>query len=161
MHEHISVADGFERLAWKQAVLGLGLLKAKDLRGPFRDQPPYIVQPEANRVDVPGDEAHNHGASEQFGWDRTVEEYHKNIGARSGGKTGRLHVRSVWGKLDPQGRRVRFNEGLPPSPLPKQADGVGQKESKAAIRACPQGKIACGARELVRSGSCRADGGDG
>src|SRR6201993_935114 len=64
----------------------------------------------------------------------------KNIGARSGGKTGRLHVRSVWGKLDPQGRRVRSKEGLLPSPLPKPADGVGQKKSKAAFRAYSEGE---------------------
>src|SRR5467141_1262352 len=66
MYEHISVADGFERLARKQAVLSLGLLKAKDLGGPFRDQPPYIVHPEADRVDVPSDEAHGYGRSERF-----------------------------------------------------------------------------------------------
>src|ERR1700736_3280194 len=95
---------------------------------------------------------------EVLGWDQDRKGIPQNIGARSGGKTGRLHVRSVWGKLDPQGRRVRSKEGLLPSPLPKPADGVRQKESKAAFRACPEGKIACGVPELAWMRSGRADG---
>src|ERR1700737_120074 len=138
MYEHISVADGFERLARKQAVLSLGLLKANNLGRPLRDQPPHIVQPEADRVDVPSDEAHNYGASRGVrlgaGPQRNTTKHRRPVG----GEPGRLHVRSVWGKLDPQGRRVRSKEGLLPSPLPKPGNGVGQKSSKVAIRAWPE-----------------------
>ena len=46
------------------------------------------------------------------------ERSRKSNGARSGGKTGRLHVRSVWGKPDPQGRQARSKESLVLFPLP-------------------------------------------
>ena len=36
----------------------------------------------------------------------------KNVGARSGGKTGRLHVQKRLGKLGPQGRRARSEESF-------------------------------------------------
>ena len=88
MNEHVSVAESVERLARKQEVLRLGLLEANDFGRPFRDQAPYIVQPEADRVDVPGDEAHRYGSSELFGWDRIVEHTTKTSAPGRGGRPG-------------------------------------------------------------------------
>jgi len=42
-YEHISVAEGLKRLARKQAVLSLGLMKAKDSGAHSAIQPPYLV----------------------------------------------------------------------------------------------------------------------
>jgi len=53
-----------------------------------------------------------------------------------GGKTGRLHVRSVWGKPDPQGRQARLKKRLLLSSLLAQLNGVAASENKSAIPAC-------------------------
>src|SRR5258708_24991367 len=47
----------------------------------------------------------------------------KQNGARSGGRTGRLLVRSAWGNPGPQGRRGRVSEDMTSSPLLESEDG--------------------------------------
>ena len=57
VHQHMAIAERLEQLAREQLVGRLGLLQAQDVRRPFRDEPPDIVDAQPDRVDVPGDKA--------------------------------------------------------------------------------------------------------
>jgi hypothetical protein len=72
----------------------------------------------------------------------------KNVGARSGGKTGRLHVQKRLGKLGPQGRRARSEESFGALFASGLRKWGGTLENKAAIPACPQRK-----KCMLRSGT--------
>jgi hypothetical protein len=108
--EHLAITERVERLAGEELIGRFRLLQAKDVRRPLCDKPPNIVDPQPDRVDIPCDQTKSQGPAP--GTELRNCSGAENIGARSGGKTGRLHVRSVWGKSGPQGRRDRFKEGL-------------------------------------------------
>ena len=58
MHQHVAVAEALECVAREQFVRRFGLLQAQDVGAGLLDQPADEVDPHADRVDVPGDQAH-------------------------------------------------------------------------------------------------------
>ena len=83
------VGIGFQR-----ELRRLRLLQAQDVRLLLLEQPADEPDAQPDRVDVPGDQTQRTAPTIQ------VANLHKN-GARSGGMTGRLLVRSAWGNPDP------------------------------------------------------------
>ncbi len=57
----MAVAERLERLARKQLVGGLGLLQAQDVGLHLGKEPGDVVGPQADGIDVPGNQAKGHG----------------------------------------------------------------------------------------------------
>src|SRR5215470_6533623 len=60
IHEHVAIAKRLDRVAGEVLVGSFCLLQAKNIRRPLRNEPPNIVDPQPDRVDIPTDKAQRH-----------------------------------------------------------------------------------------------------
>jgi hypothetical protein len=74
-----------------------------------------------------------------------------------GGETGRLHVRSVWGKKGPQGRRARFLESLVSLRFRLREMGFHPGKTMPRFPHARSSKNACCTQELTLIPSCRVN----
>ena len=109
VHQHMAIAERLEASPRKKLVRGLGLLQAQNIRCPFRHSRRTLSIRSRIELMFQVTRRNIRFAARRRSW---ISRARKSNGARSGGKTGRLHVRSVWGKSGPQGRRDRFKESL-------------------------------------------------
>src|SRR5215470_9250054 len=73
------------------------------------------------------------------------------------GETGRLHVRSVWGKQGPQGRRARSEESLASLRFRLREMGSYPVKTMPRFPHARSSENACSAREPTVTPSCRVN----
>ena len=123
MHQHVAIAERLEFFAREQLVRGLGFLQAQNVRADsltsrrtssMRSRTELMFQVMTRSATAhPMCWAGDRNANGAMGSQRTTDATgRRKNGARSGGRTGRLLVRSAWGKSGPAGETGPSKEGL-------------------------------------------------